>query len=69
MTKISKITPQEVVSHQDVSKFEGIELRPDDIIINFHSLNWGMKDKNPLDSITFFKSDNDYSKLAIFLRC
>jgi hypothetical protein len=51
-----QITPEQIVGHQDVSKF-GVDLRPEDIIVSFHTLNWGMKDKNPLNTIRFFKSD------------
>ena len=42
----------------------GVELRPEDIIVGFHSLNWGMKDKNPLNSVRFYKSDYNLCKLS-----
>jgi hypothetical protein len=51
------------VGHQDVSKFEGIQLRPEDIIVGFHTLNWGMKNKNPMDQILFFNSESNLGKL------
>lgn len=57
------ITPEEIVGNQDVSKHYGISLRPEDIIVNFHSLNWGLKDKNPVEAVRFFDSDYNLGKL------
>jgi hypothetical protein len=42
-----------------VSKFYGVELRQEDVIVGFHSLDWGLKDKNPLDYVRFFNNDNN----------
>ena len=55
------------MGHQDVSKFEGLQLRPEDIIVSFHTLNWGMKDKSPMDKIMFFKNECVLSKLFLNL--
>ena len=48
-----------------MSKFEGIQLRPEDIIVDFHTLNWGMKNKNPMDQILFFKSEGNLGKVSL----
>jgi HD superfamily phosphohydrolase len=56
------ITAEEIVGNQDVSKFYGIDLRPEDIIVNVHSLNWGMKAKNPVEAVPFYKSEYNLGK-------
>ena len=38
------------------------DLKEDDIIIHYHSLDYGNKDKNPFDLIQFYKETDDVSK-------
>lgn len=49
-----RITPQQITSCQD-SAGTGVTLTPDDIYVAHVSLNFGMKDKNPVDRVLFFK--------------
>lgn len=58
------ITAEEIVGNQDVSKFYGIDLKPEDIIVNIHSLNWGMKSKNPVEAVPFYKSEYNLGKTS-----
>ncbi|CDW75436.1 hd phosphohydrolase domain-containing protein [Stylonychia lemnae] len=54
-----QITAQEIVGYQDVSKFN-VELRPEDIIVSFHTLNWGKGNENPLNAVRFYRqNEND----------
>jgi HD superfamily phosphohydrolase len=59
------ITSEAIVGNQDVSKFYGVDLRTEDIIVNIHSLNWGMKDKNPVEAVPFYQSDYNLSKYPL----
>ncbi len=53
------------MGNQDVSRFYGVDLKPEDIIVSFYTLNWGMKDKSPMDQILFFK--NEYNLRMIYI--
>lgn len=50
-----------IVGHQSVSEF-GVDLRPEDVIVSSHSLNWGKGNSNPMDDVKFYKSENNLGK-------
>lgn len=59
-----KITAEEITTCQDRAN-TGIELRPDDIYVAHVTLNFGMKSRNPVDQVLFFKDWEDSSPQLI----
>jgi len=49
------ITAEDITTNQNTG---GINLVPDDIKVSIVTLNFGMKNKNPVDSVKFFKDWN-----------
>ena len=54
-----KVEAEDIVSCQLKNKANGVELRPDDIVIHNMKIDWAMKDKNPVDSVYFFQNYRD----------
>ena len=50
------------VTESDVCKF-GL-LQPSDIVVRLYSVNMGMKDKNPLANVSFYKMENNKATLV-----
>lgn len=48
------VTPQQITTCQNAAK-TGVTLRPEDICVSNVSLNFGMRDQNPVDRVLFFK--------------
>ncbi len=48
-------TPEYISSCADAS----LPLSPDDIIVHQLKINYAMKDKNPVDSVSFYNSNDD----------
>jgi deoxynucleoside triphosphate triphosphohydrolase SAMHD1 len=53
-----EITELDVTTSQDAAKWD-IDLKPEDIVVSLVVLNFGRKDRNPLDSVMFFKDWSD----------
>lgn len=53
-----KLTEQDITTHQDAAKW-GIDLRPQDIVLSKVSLNFGRKDRNPVENVLFFTDWED----------
>ena len=50
-----KVSAEQITTCQVNSKFPGIDLRPDDVVIQNMKIDWAMKDKNPVDHVYFFQ--------------
>ncbi|CAN8071585.1 unnamed protein product [Agarophyton chilense] len=53
-----KITPAQITTCQDAAG-TGVTLTPEDVYVAHVTLNFGMKDKNPVDRVLFFKDWDD----------
>lgn len=63
-----RLTPQQIATCQD-SAGTGVILTPDDIYVAHVSLNFGMKDKNPVDRVLFFKDWYVHLDFCVQLVC
>lgn len=54
------IQPVDITTCQDAGR-AGINLTPEDVYVKTVTLNFGMKDKNPVDRVLFFKTWYVYS--------
>lgn len=59
-----QITAEDITPFQNVAHF-GINLRPEDIYVAHVTLNFGMKSKNPVDNVMFFKDWEDMNPQRI----
>ena len=39
-----------------------MNLKAEDIIVSYHSLNWGKGNDNPMEKVKFYKSENKLGK-------
>lgn len=49
------IQPEDITTCQDVAR-SGVTLTPDDVHVKLSTLNFGMRERNPVDSVLFFKN-------------
>ena len=47
------VTPEEIVARQDTGKM-GVDLRPEDVIVQNMKVDFGSKNKNPVDNVNFY---------------
>eukprot|EP00177_Eucheuma_denticulatum_P002979 GFKZ01005358.1.p2 GENE.GFKZ01005358.1~~GFKZ01005358.1.p2 ORF type:complete len:250 (-),score=26.19 GFKZ01005358.1:1103-1852(-) len=59
-----QISPEDITTWQDASG-TGVNLVPDDIHVAHVKLNFGMKDKNPVDKVLFFQDWEDRNPVHI----
>jgi deoxynucleoside triphosphate triphosphohydrolase SAMHD1 len=59
-----RVTEQDITTSQNAGRW-GVDLRPEDIVISNVALNFGRKDKNPVESVLFFKDWEDTNPVHI----
>ncbi|WZN63982.1 deoxynucleoside triphosphate triphosphohydrolase [Chloropicon roscoffensis] len=60
-----KVKAEDVVGCQLKNQAHGVELKPDDIVIQNLKIDWAMKDKNPVDHVYFFQNARSSEKFHI----
>lgn len=56
---------EEIQQAIDPDELESSPLEPDDIIVHLVLLDYGMKDKNPIDSVRFYMKDNPNEPIKV----
>ncbi|XP_060931440.1 deoxynucleoside triphosphate triphosphohydrolase SAMHD1-like [Limanda limanda] len=56
--ELAESTPQSVQGFPDVQDVQDVKLQPDDFIVSVISLDYGMKDKNPINKVRFYCKDD-----------
>ena len=65
LPKWQKVKAEDGVGCQLKNQAHGVELKPDDIVIQNLKIDWAMKDKNPVDHVYFFQNARSSEKFHI----
>ena len=60
-----KVTAADVAGCQEVGKANGVQLRPEDLIVHNMKIDFCMKEKNPVDKVFFFQGLESTEKFTI----
>lgn len=64
LQKWEKVSPEEILAHQGVSRVPG-GLRPEDIVVQNLKIDWTKGEDNPVEHVRFFKEGDDESSFTV----